>query len=204
LPKTPLQAASLAKATRHKITPSHFRACTLDMEFNLSRNKLTQLSATCLDSPPRSRTAAVTMNQYSQNNFLLDPSPAPYNNRPRYRIISYTRGPVWSFQASTPPKNSVGKPDTRVPTEPSPVSAPTPHAPWSPAVRIAFRIAFLYFFCFVVVGADGTLLQAFPFVGGWHPRRPHPNPNPNAHPLPTARARLSFHQRMALRALAGR
>jgi len=65
------------------------------------------------------------------------------------------------------PNNSVGKPDTLVPTEPTLVSAPTPHAPWSRAVRMAFRIALLYFFCFVVVGANDTLLQAFPFVGGW-------------------------------------
>ena len=49
----------------------------------------------------------------------------------------------------------------------SPVSAAPPSAPWSPAVRLGFRIAFLYFFCFTILGANGTLLQAFPVVGGW-------------------------------------
>jgi hypothetical protein len=42
-----------------------------------------------------------------------------------------------------------------------------PPAPWSPATRFGFRIAFLYFFCFVVLGANGTLLDVFPAVGGW-------------------------------------
>ena len=40
-------------------------------------------------------------------------------------------------------------------------------APWHPAVRVAFRIAFLYFFCFIVIGANGSLLDVFPVVGGW-------------------------------------
>ena len=64
------------------------------------------------------------------------------------------------------PNNSVGKPDTLVPTEPTLVSAPTPHAPWSRAVRMAFRIALLYFFCFVVVGANDALLQVNDDEGG--------------------------------------
>jgi hypothetical protein len=58
-----------------------------------------------------------------------------------------------------------------VPTElPTAVSAPTaatPHAPWSPVTRFGFRIAFLYFFCFTILGANGTLLRQFPVVGNW-------------------------------------
>jgi hypothetical protein len=69
------------------------------------------------------------------------------------------------------PTNSVDAPDTCVPTEfPTLVSAPSPSplpVRWSPTARAGFRIAFLYFFCFVVIGGNGTLLQAFPFVGGW-------------------------------------
>jgi hypothetical protein len=49
----------------------------------------------------------------------------------------------------------------------SPVSAATPPAPWSPTTRLGFRIAFLYFFCFIFLGANGTLLRVFPVVGGW-------------------------------------
>jgi hypothetical protein len=49
----------------------------------------------------------------------------------------------------------------------SPVSASTPPAPWSPTTRLGFRIAFLYFFCFIFLGANGTLLRVFPVVGGW-------------------------------------
>jgi len=43
----------------------------------------------------------------------------------------------------------------------------TPPASWSPATRFGFRIAFLYFFCFIFLGANGTLLDVFPVVGGW-------------------------------------
>jgi hypothetical protein len=50
---------------------------------------------------------------------------------------------------------------------PAPVSTTTAPAPWSPALRLGFRIAFLYFFCFVFLGANGTLLDVFPVVGGW-------------------------------------
>ena len=48
-----------------------------------------------------------------------------------------------------------------------PASGLTRPAAWSPAVRLAFRIAFLYFFCFILFGANGTLLDVFPVVGGW-------------------------------------
>ncbi|MFC5864674.1 hypothetical protein ACFPT7_20365 [Acidicapsa dinghuensis] len=47
------------------------------------------------------------------------------------------------------------------------ISSASPPPSWSPATRLGFRIAFLYFFCFIVVGANGTLLEAFPVVGGW-------------------------------------
>jgi hypothetical protein len=49
----------------------------------------------------------------------------------------------------------------------SPVFAGTPPAPWSSATRLGFRIAFLYFFCFIFFDSNGTLFQAFPVVGGW-------------------------------------
>lgn len=49
----------------------------------------------------------------------------------------------------------------------SPVDAAAPPAPWSPSTRFGFRIAFLYFFCFIAFDSNGTLLQAFPVVGGW-------------------------------------
>ena len=69
------------------------------------------------------------------------------------------------------PAQSVDASNTLVPTEiPTPVCGSadvTPSAPWSAATRIAFRIAFLYFFCFVFLGANGTLLGVFPVVGGW-------------------------------------
>jgi hypothetical protein len=52
--------------------------------------------------------------------------------------------------------------------EPSGISTSfsSPPPSWSPATRLGFRIAFLYFFCFIVLGANGTLLDAFPVVGG--------------------------------------
>ena len=49
----------------------------------------------------------------------------------------------------------------------SPVSTGTSPAPWSPATRLGFRVAFLYFFCFIFFDSNGTLFQAFPVVGGW-------------------------------------
>jgi hypothetical protein len=53
--------------------------------------------------------------------------------------------------------------------EPSGISTSSASPPpsWSPATRLGFRIAFLYFFCFIVLGANGTLLDAFSVVGGW-------------------------------------
>ena len=61
----------------------------------------------------------------------------------------------------------VDAPDALVPTElPTPVSAATPPAPWSPATRLGFRIAFLYFVCFIFLSSNGTLFNAFPVVGG--------------------------------------
>ena len=38
---------------------------------------------------------------------------------------------------------------------------------WTPLGRIAFRIAFLYFFCFLFLYGNGSLLQIFPVVGDW-------------------------------------
>jgi hypothetical protein len=71
----------------------------------------------------------------------------------------------------TTPARSVDAPDTLVPTELStPIStttAATPLAPWSPATRLGFRIAFLYFFCFSFLGGNGTLFRLFPVVGVW-------------------------------------
>jgi hypothetical protein len=68
----------------------------------------------------------------------------------------------------TTPAKSVDAPDTLVPAElPTPITAATAPAPWSPAVRLAFRITFLYFYCFIFLGANGTLLDVFPVVGGW-------------------------------------
>ncbi len=59
-------------------------------------------------------------------------------------------------------------PGITTPTEVcTPVSAATPPAAWSPALRMGFRIAFLYFFCFIFLGANGTLLGAVPVAGGW-------------------------------------
>ncbi len=48
-----------------------------------------------------------------------------------------------------------------------PVAVATSPAAWSPGMRVAFRITFLYFFCFIVAGANGTLFNVFPVVGGW-------------------------------------
>jgi hypothetical protein len=39
--------------------------------------------------------------------------------------------------------------------------------PWPVAARILFRIAFLYFFCFLFLFGNGTLFDLFPVVGGW-------------------------------------
>jgi hypothetical protein len=40
-------------------------------------------------------------------------------------------------------------------------------APWSPLARVGFRIAFLYFFCFIFLYGNGSLFGIFPVVGGW-------------------------------------
>jgi hypothetical protein len=64
--------------------------------------------------------------------------------------------------------------DTTIPVEtqdtPAPITstaAAAPPARWSPATRIGFRFAFLYFFCFIFLFGNGTLFGAFPVVGGW-------------------------------------
>jgi hypothetical protein len=76
----------------------------------------------------------------------------------------------------TAPARSVDPSDTPVGTEfisnehpapTAPTTAATPPAPWSPATRLAFRIAALYLFCFCFLGGNGTLFGAFPVVGRW-------------------------------------
>jgi hypothetical protein len=61
----------------------------------------------------------------------------------------------------------VDAPDTTVPVPVSAATVATPPAPWSPATRFGFRIAFLYFFCFIFLFGNGTLFGAFPVVGRW-------------------------------------
>jgi hypothetical protein len=72
---------------------------------------------------------------------------------------------------SIPAESPVDAPETLVPTElPTPISATTAAtqpAPWSPATRLGFRIAFLYFFCFIFLGGNGTFFHLFPVVGAW-------------------------------------
>jgi hypothetical protein len=71
---------------------------------------------------------------------------------------------------TTPAESPIDRPDILVPTELStPVSATTTAAPapWSPLTRVGFRIAFLYFFCFLFFDSNGTLLRIFPVVGAW-------------------------------------
>jgi hypothetical protein len=48
-------------------------------------------------------------------------------------------------------------------TEPSAVAAPG----WTPLARVAFRIAFIFFFCFIFLCGNGTLFSIFPVVGNW-------------------------------------
>lgn len=50
--------------------------------------------------------------------------------------------------------------DAKVIAEPKPVH-------WTPLTRVGFRIAFLYFFCFLFLYGNGTLFSVFPVVGGW-------------------------------------
>jgi hypothetical protein len=61
----------------------------------------------------------------------------------------------------------VDAPETVVPTPVSATTAATSPAAWSPATRFGFRIAFLYFVCFIFFSSNGTLFNAFPVVGGW-------------------------------------
>src|SRR5580704_4201527 len=113
-------------------------------------------SATC-HAPQRHDCLSITITNLEHNSIkisLLDPSPTLHQNRPR--------------SGSSPSEVPLELPGVTTPTElPTLDSAATPRTPWSPAVRFAFRIAFLYFFCFIFVGANGTLLDVFPVVGGW-------------------------------------
>ena len=47
-----------------------------------------------------------------------------------------------------------------------PAASPVP-VHWSPASRIAFRVAFLYFFCFLFLFGNGTVFQMLPKAGAW-------------------------------------
>jgi hypothetical protein len=58
-------------------------------------------------------------------------------------------------------------PETLVTMPVSGTTATASPAPWSPATRFGFRIAFLYFFCFIFLSGNGTLFGVFPVVGGW-------------------------------------
>ncbi len=44
--------------------------------------------------------------------------------------------------------------------KPSPLS-------WTPLSRLAFRIAFIYFFCFLFLYGNGSIFEIIPVVGGW-------------------------------------
>jgi hypothetical protein len=50
-------------------------------------------------------------------------------------------------------------------------AAPPPAAPrplhWTGLTRAAFRIAFLYFFCFIFFYGNGTIFSIFPVAGNW-------------------------------------
>lgn len=50
---------------------------------------------------------------------------------------------------------------------PATITVVTAPAPWNPLTRIGFRLAFLYFFCFIFLFGNGTLLGVFPVVGNW-------------------------------------
>ena len=65
------------------------------------------------------------------------------------------------------PGTTTPAPDTLVTTPVSGTTAAASPAPWSPATRFGFRIAFLYFFCFIFLSGNGTLFGVFPVVGGW-------------------------------------
>jgi hypothetical protein len=68
---------------------------------------------------------------------------------------------------STPVKS-----ETLVTTQPlvdPPAGAPSTAASavWSPLTLIGFRIAVIYFLCFVFISRDGTIFGLFPHVGRW-------------------------------------
>ncbi len=65
------------------------------------------------------------------------------------------------------PRTANPAPDTLVTTPVSGATTAASAAPWSLATRIGFRIAFLYFFCFIFLSGNGTLFGVFPVVGGW-------------------------------------
>jgi hypothetical protein len=65
------------------------------------------------------------------------------------------------------PGTTTPAPDTLVTTPVSGTTAAASPAPSSPASRFGFRIAFLYFFCFIFLSGNGTLFGVFPVVGGW-------------------------------------
>ena len=46
------------------------------------------------------------------------------------------------------------------------MAAPVPMH-WTPLGRAAFRIAFLYFVCFIFFSGNGTIFEIFPVVGDW-------------------------------------
>jgi hypothetical protein len=79
----------------------------------------------------------------------------PYHPHPRSRL---------QLSGITTP---VDAPETLVPTPVSATTAAAPPAAWSPTTRFGFRIAFLYFVCFIFFSSNGTLFNAFPVVGGW-------------------------------------
>jgi hypothetical protein len=51
-------------------------------------------------------------------------------------------------------------------TTTAPIPTPAP-LHWTPLGRLAFRIAFIYFFCFLFLFGNGTLFQIIPVVGHW-------------------------------------
>jgi hypothetical protein len=65
------------------------------------------------------------------------------------------------------PGTTTPAPDDFVTTPISTTTTATPPDSWSAASRFGFRIAFLYFFCFIFLSGNGTLFGVFPVVGGW-------------------------------------
>ncbi len=60
----------------------------------------------------------------------------------------------------------VAVPESELPSTATVVETPGPAA-WSPLGRIAFRVAFLYFFTFIFCFGNGTIFSIFPVVGDW-------------------------------------